>query len=151
MIGPSLPAHLVSQKQEDDSDSDDYSPALPPGFTRPQQGPSLPSTSAAMEPASPQSSDSSDDDEVGPLPAPSHGPAVQDGVQEFLEREARLEKRKREEEDEKNAKPKRADWMIVPRLSPTPALLIEITLMLYCLRTAKDNDLLSSTLFHKSI
>lgn len=113
-IGPQLPPHLQNAAAGADSDSDDgYGPQLPPGFAKQQQ-----QRAAVSEPAFQFPSDSaSEDDDIGPAPAPASARESTDGVKEFLEREARLEKRKREEEDERNAKPKRADWMLNPRMS----------------------------------
>jgi hypothetical protein len=111
-IGPSLPAHLAPTVAKNDdsegSDSDDYTPALPPGFT----APTVASASSASVPhASPPASrsnsrvkgpslpphlarrdDSDSDDEIGPSPIPTGPAPAKDAVAEFREREERRRK-----------------------------------------------------------
>lgn len=110
-IGPSLPAHLTHTVEANDdsgSDSDDYTPALPPGFAAPTVA-SAPSASAphASPPASRSNgrvvgpslpphlarrNDSDSDDEIGPSPVPTGPAPAKDAVAEFREREERRRK-----------------------------------------------------------
>lgn len=117
--GPSLPPHLRQAAAElsDDEDDDDYTPALPPGMpARNAQGPSLPSHLANRRRSpSPVSGDDSDDSDVGPLPAPSAGPApVLSAAEEFRLREQRKQEEEEEERRITGQKPKREAWMTVP-------------------------------------
>ncbi|KIO03233.1 hypothetical protein M404DRAFT_145967 [Pisolithus tinctorius Marx 270] len=137
-IGPQIPSHLlptVSATADDDSDEDDYMPALPPDLTtaRTKTGPSLPpkvygpafptvGPSETKTRAGPSCysdySDGDSDSEVGPRPPPAHftsANAPNEGnsaVEEFLEREER--RRKNVEEAKKPKKLEREEWMLVP-------------------------------------
>jgi hypothetical protein len=103
MIGPQIPEHL-RPAAESDSD-DDYGPAPPPP------------SAAAIPAARSKTPDDSSDDDVGPLPAPS-GPSrlpEVDPVAAFKEREERQRQKERDRLTGESSKPKRADWMLVPR------------------------------------
>ncbi|GAA98926.1 uncharacterized protein L969DRAFT_88972 [Mixia osmundae IAM 14324] len=119
-----------------DEEEDDWAPALPPHLaskatttasataeTRKPLGPSLPPHLAQeraialhRELAQDEGEDGSDDDEAGPMPLASdqmtHEEEATDGVSEFLAREER--ERKRLEEEGKEKKLQRDEWMIVP-------------------------------------
>lgn len=121
IAGPSLPPHLrqAPQATEDsEDDDDDYTPALPPGMpARTAQGPALPPHLANRRRSpSPEADDQSDDDsDVGPLPAPSTGPApALSAAEEFRLREQRKQEEEEEERRLAGQKPKREAWMTVP-------------------------------------
>ncbi|KZO99646.1 hypothetical protein CALVIDRAFT_560987 [Calocera viscosa TUFC12733] len=125
-IGPSLPPHLqrrptVPSQPVEESDEDDYMPALPPDLHKSEtrSGSTMTGSASApprrvMGPSFPTGPPSdSEDDEIGPLP-----PTVDDlaheksGVEEFLERE-----RRREEQAKQAAEPKKLQrdaWMLAP-------------------------------------
>ena len=123
-IGPSQPS--TSSAAHEVSSDDDYGPALPAHLQKARSdAPSKPSIGPTLPPhlqnraASPSDSDSdSDEAEAGPLPLPANAAASgTDGVAAFREREARLKAKEEELERLKSAKPKRAEWMLVPRSS----------------------------------
>lgn len=120
VAGPSLPPHLrqAPQATEDsEDDDDDYTPALPPGMPARTQGPALPPHLANRRRSpSPEADDQSDDDsDVGPLPAPSTGPApALSAAEEFRLREQRKQEEEEEERRLAGQKPKREAWMTVP-------------------------------------
>lgn len=111
-----------------DSDSSDYGPSLPPALAaKKQAAPTGSKAKAAVGPQLPphlqnrnaaDASDDEDDDDVGPAPARAEDAnAGVDGVQAFREREERLEKAKEAAANAEPARPKREEWMLVPRTS----------------------------------
>jgi len=114
-IGPQIPTHLLSNDateesdpksasvgpqasaQEEDSDEDDYAPALPPDILAARAAPPAPKVLGPTFPGASASyqDDSDDDDDVGPkpLPAGSSSTSQADGVKQFLELEESRRKR----------------------------------------------------------
>ncbi|KAF8879960.1 hypothetical protein BD779DRAFT_1550529 [Infundibulicybe gibba] len=124
IVGPQIPAHLLSAPNDNgDSDEDDYVPELPPDMVA---GPSIPTpppnapAKAVVGPSFPPSGgeyggdgDDDDDDDFGPQPLPAgYQHRETSAVQRFIETEE-----KRRKEVEEAAKPKtlkRDEWMLVP-------------------------------------
>uniref|UniRef100_A0A8R1DK20 DUF3752 domain-containing protein n=2 Tax=Caenorhabditis japonica TaxID=281687 RepID=A0A8R1DK20_CAEJA len=103
VYGPSIPNFAESGRSEEkeeneDNDEDEnecsssYGPSIPANF-RPQVGPSLPVANDS-------------DDEIGPMPM-SKG----NEEREAIERAYRIVMQKEAEDEEKNAQPKREEWM----------------------------------------
>ncbi|KZT51346.1 hypothetical protein CALCODRAFT_503650 [Calocera cornea HHB12733] len=125
-IGPSLPARLQNRPRgpeppADESDEDDYMPALPPDLHKP--GAQSASTSSLPPYALPKRvigpsfptrpPQDSDDEEIGPLPPSADDLAYEkSGVEEFLERERRREQQAKEAAEPK--KLQRDAWMLAP-------------------------------------
>ncbi|KAG8758420.1 hypothetical protein FRC14_008247 [Serendipita sp. 396] len=123
MIGPSLPPHLrtnqpgdnqtISKEASDEEEDESYAPALPPHLMarRTRSG-------VATEPLKKleEETDGSED-EIGPRPPSGSAPQHEDddGIRDFLAREARL---KALAEEEKKPKPlQREEWMLRPPTS----------------------------------
>lgn len=107
-VGPQTPAHLLAgptkpppenkDPEGEESDDDDYGPALPPELLAARSGqpakkvvgPSFPPPPSQGQGHDYGAQDDSDDDDFGPQPLPS-GATVEekDGVREFMEREER--------------------------------------------------------------
>ncbi|KAJ9105577.1 hypothetical protein QFC19_003559 [Naganishia cerealis] len=117
-FGPALPPHLLARRKNAVA-----GPSMPPANSPPRAsegrnvGPILPPHLAAQ-----RGYESDSDEDVGPsIHMASRGESKDDGVREFLEREARLQK-EREGFDvalalQEAAKPKemkRDEWMLVP-------------------------------------
>lgn len=114
VVGPSRPPPAPSN--DDESDDDNYGPALPPDLiaSRSAPAPAAKKISGPSFPTSNPYADDSDDDDVGPMPLPE-GNATQtkaDAIREFMEKEER--RRKQVEEAAKPKALQRDEWMLVP-------------------------------------
>lgn len=111
-VGPQIPPHLAADplippildEGEEESDDDDYGPALPPdlaasrtashaGPSKRVVGPSFPPPPGQNHDRARYGSDGDSDDDFGPQPLPA-GMSFEeeDGVREFMEREERRRK-----------------------------------------------------------
>jgi hypothetical protein len=94
-IGPQLPPSASQDDQEEEEDEDAWAPALPPDLEpAPVRviGPSMPASIPLSSPAQKQYDF---DDDYGPMPLPVGSRASDDagsGVREFIEREERRKK-----------------------------------------------------------
>ncbi|EIW86084.1 hypothetical protein CONPUDRAFT_160938 [Coniophora puteana RWD-64-598 SS2] len=142
-IGPQIPQHLpastssgkaADEQEQEESDDDGYAPALPPDLVATRKAgpsspplkssaPSVPTAATSSDtsrrpvgPSFPSSYDDDSDDDIGPKPLPAYvGPAREkSGVEEFLEREERIRKKREEEKNPKEKKLQRDEWMLVP-------------------------------------
>lgn len=116
-VGPKTPSHPTETGHpgpDEEEDEDAYRPALPPDLVAPKRtiGPTLPTN--ASQTRFHDSDDTSDSEEVGPIPASaaSQANSADDAVREFMEREER--RRKAGEEARQPKKLQREEWMLVP-------------------------------------
>ena len=110
-IGPHIPDNLPTNDAQE-SDEDDYTPALPPELAAARKaGPPAP-PSRVLGPTFPTAPDPDSDDDVGPQPLPAHvRPPSPSAVDDFLAHEAR---RRQNALAASNPKPVRDAWMLVP-------------------------------------
>ncbi|TFK38739.1 hypothetical protein BDQ12DRAFT_651055 [Crucibulum laeve] len=174
--GPQIPMGLLKKStpvDDEDDDSDDYAPALPPDLVAAQSapaGPSRPSPSAAgpstgkrqVGPSFPTYaptynadsyySDDDSDDDVGPKPLPAGMQHEEpDAVKEFIAREER--RRKELEEASKPKALKRDEWMLVPpsssdllgKLDPTKLKARQFSRSAAPVQGKQDNSLWTET------